>query len=449
MSTFIFEREIPVRKDVDVMIAGGGPSGIASALAAAKQGKTVYLAESHSCLGGMGTAGLVPVMMQFGDGVNFLADGIGRIIYDTALEQGAAFFFGNPDPDFPQGKKIHHLHLRSEALKRVYDELLITSGAEFSFHTQTIGVEKDGSRVMAAVCSGKSGLFAVKAKVFIDCTGDGDMAAQAGAPFEKGDVDGNLMPGSLCSLWADVDWERVKDIGRGVHKYLPLAFKDGIFSIQDLHLPGMYQTSTHAACGNLVHTFGVDGTDEDSLTRALIDGRKRQLEYSEFYRKYIEGFERADLIATASLLGVRETRRIMGDYLLNLEDYRARAVFDDEIGRYCYPIDLHPSHPDPKEYAEFEEEFRGKHLGTGESYGIPYRTLTPRGLDNLLVAGRCISVDRSMQASIRVMPGCFITGQAAGTAAAMIAESDAASRSLDVKELQRRLKKVGAYLPNS
>jgi hypothetical protein len=148
-------------------------------------------------------------------------------------------------------------------------------------------------------------------------------------------------------------------------------------------------------------------------------------------------------------LGVRETRRIMGDYVLCLEDFKRRAVFQDEIGRYCYPVDIHVARPnDEAEYQRFEKEFAELRYKKGESYGIPYRCLTAKGLRNVLVAGRCVSADRSIQASIRVMPGCFITGQAAGVAAAMAAGTAGDVRVIDVRELQRRLRKAGAHLPN-
>ena len=147
-----------------------------------------------------------------------------------------------------------------------------------------------------------------------------------------------------------------------------------------------------------------------------------------FYKEYLKGFERMELVASGSLLGIRESRRILGDYVLNLEDFKRRAIFDDEIGRYSYPVDIHASRPGEKEYKQFEEEFRTLRYDKGESYGIPYRTLTPRGLENLLVAGRCISSDRYLQGSVRVMPGCFITGQAAGVAAALAVEHETGTR---------------------
>lgn len=300
-----------------------------------------------------------------------------------------------------------------------------------------------------AILAAKSGLFAVKAKIFIDGTGDGDMAAWAGAPFEKGDDEGNLMPGTLCSLWIDVDWEAVKEGGRWRDdSRLEEAFRGKVFTHEDRHLPGMWRVGERLGGGNIGHTFGVDNTDERSVTQALIWGRKSILEYEHYYKNYLKGFEEMKLVATGSLLGIRESRRIMGDYVLNLDDFKARAVFEDEIGRYSYPVDIHASKPDAASYAEFEKEFRTLRYGKGESYGIPYRVLVPQKLSNVLVAGRCVSTDRYLQGSIRVMPGCYITGQAAGVAAAIAIEKNTNTRGFPVTELQSRLKKMGAFLPN-
>ena len=148
-------------------------------------------------------------------------------------------------------------------------------------------------------------------------------------------------------------------------------------------------------------------------------------------------------------MGIRESRRIMGDYVLCLKDFQNRAIFDDEIGRYCYPVDIHASNPDEEGFKKFEEEYKKNFkYNKGESYGIPYRILLPKTLDNVLMAGRCISCDRYLMGSIRVMPGCYITGQAAGMASSMAIEENIPPREINVKKLQKKLIEIGAYLPN-
>ena len=180
----------------------------------------------------------------------------------------------------------------------------------------------------------------------------------------------------------------------------------------------------------------------------MITGRKIVPEFEKFYRNYVKGpYAKASVIATGSLLGVRESRRIMGDYVLSEADFRPDSHFEDEIGRYSYPIDIHPE-PGREAYRAFLAEHTSRHLKAGESYSIPYRILLPQKLSNVYVTGRCVSTDQKMQSSIRVMPGCYITGQAAGVGAAMAAAGDGDIRHVDVPTLQQKLKAMGAWLPD-
>ena len=441
-----FTRRVTVRHDVDVFVAGGGPAGVAAAVAAARQGARVFLAERHTCFGGMGTAGLVPAFMEFGDGVNFLAAGVGRDILDRLHAAGGAYGYR------PEVRADGCVNINAEVLKRVYDKLVGEAGVAFSFQAPLVAVESEGGQVTAVICAAKSGIFAVRARVYVDATGDGDLCAWAGAPFEKGDAKGRLQPGTLASRWTGVDWERVVRDGFGIEgdgKAIGRGIEAGLFTIPDHGLPGMWPVGEAEGGGNIGHTFGVDGTDERSVTDALVWGRQLITEYERYYRQFLPGFERVRLTQTGALLGLRESRRILGDYVLNLEDYKRRAVFEDEIGRYAYTIDIHAAVPSGKPEGVEHSAFATLRYGKGERYGIPYRILTPQRLRNVLVAGRCVSVDRSVHGSIRVMPGCFITGQAAGVAAAVAAVKDGDTRRVEIKDLQSRLRSAGAYLPNA
>lgn len=433
----VFQQKIPVRHEVDVFIAGGGPAGSAAAFAARTLGASVFLAEGHTCLGGMGTAGRVPVFMQVSDGVNFLCGGFGRRVLDLLQKEKS---MGGSGTDI-------------EALKRTYDLLLTQVDANFTFYTQLIAVHSEKGHIDYVVCASPSGNFAVQAKTYIDATGNGDLAVWAGAEYHKGDAEGAMMPGTLCSLWGGIDWGKWKKVRPNIPQpegyRLKEAFAAGVFTVQDEHLTGMHRLDGSFAGGNIGHVFDVDGTDERSMTQALLWGRKSMKEYARYYREYIEGFQNVELLDTGSLLGIRETRRIVGDYILSIDDYQRRAVFDDEIGRYAYPIDIHPKKTGADSYEQHRKEFDEKYkYKEGESYGIPYRTLTPKGFDNLFVAGRCVSSDHLVHGSVRVMPGCFITGQASGMAAALAAGQEKSVHEIDVAELQKKLKDFGAFLPN-
>lgn len=431
-----FNRSIPVKYETDVFIAGGGPAGIAAAVTAARAGCRVFLAEGQSCFGGMGTSGLIPVFMQFGDGINILSAGIGNEILNHL--------------DISEQDDVHNIvTIKSELLKRVYDELLISAGVVFSLMTNLIAVEMDDNTsglVSSVVLFGKSGIFAVKAKIYIDCTGDGDLAAWAGASYQKGDEAGNMMAGTLCSSWTGINWNNVKWEDQEAN--IEQAFVDGTLSVEDRHLPGIFRSAPTEGTGNVGHCFGVDGTDEVSLTNALVSQRRSLSEYENYYRKYCRGFENTRLLHTAALPGIRETRRIFGDYVLSLKDFNERAVFYDEIGRYCYAVDIHESSPKLDDYQKFLGDYTNLRYHKGESYGIPYRILTPAGLRNVLTAGRCVSTDRYMQSSIRVMPGCFITGQAAGVAAAIAVNEKTDTRGFDISLVQKAIRDLGGYIPN-
>lgn len=430
--TIPFSRELPLRYDVDVLVAGGGPAGVTAAVAAARQGAQVLLVEAGGSLGGAAITALVPAFMPFDNGVDFMAGGIGREVYDAALAEGSVHN-GNTVGIYPEG------------LKRVYDRMVQAEpNITLRFFTSLAAVQAVNGAVEHVMLLGKSGLFAARAKVYIDCTGDGDLCAWAGAGYDKGDAQGRMMPGTLCSAWAGIDWSRVQpDDGRRLED----AFRDGVFTVQDKHHSGMWRTGGALGGANVGHTFGVDGTDEVSLTAAMLQSRRALPEYHRYYTGYLQGFEAAEITASGAQIGIRETRRIRGLYVLDENDFQARATFEDEVGRFSYPVDIHASSSGEEDHQAFLEEYGHWRYGPGESYGIPYRSLVPMGFANLLMAGRCISTDRRMQSSVRVMPCCYITGQAAGIAAALACAQGVAVPAVDTAALRARLRAMGAWLP--
>ena len=248
------------------------------------------------------------------------------------------------------------------------------------------------------------------------------------------------MGSTLCTLWGNVDWDNAQ---YGEDKFLEQAYNDGVFSTLDLHLPGMVRHGEKGAGGNLGHIYNVNENDEEILTKAIIKGRKLAEEYKNYYRGYVKGYENAELMATASMLGVREGVRVEGDYTLNVQDFIKKATLSDEIGRLHYPVDLHAATSSKEDFDKYHEEFNEKFVyEDGDSYGIPLSCLIPKTLKNVFIAGRLLSADREMLATLRVMPGCYISGLAGGVAAAI---SNGDVRIIDIKELQNRLKDMGAF----
>jgi hypothetical protein len=318
-------------------------------------------------------------------------------------------------------------------------------------------VARDASgRVTSIATTNKSGLSLWSAKVFVDCTGDADLVAWAGGEFHKGDAEGKrLMPATHCFLLANVD----EDAYINGPWLGPKNPKSPIFEILR---SGKYPLITDAhCCHNLVgpgtvgfnagHLFEVDNTDPASVSSALMLGRKMAAQFRDALAEYHPAFAHAFLVATGSQVGIRETRRIVGDYILTLEDYMARRSFPDEICRNSYFIDIHWAKEevakDPEQHKQWEKSC--VHYGAGESHGIPYRCLTPVGLKNVLVAGRSVSCEQVVQGSIRVMPVCLAMGEAAGLAAALAARSaEKDVHAVDTDHLRQRLREENAYLPD-
>jgi len=444
-------RTIPLDDSWDVIVVGGGPAGCTAAAAAAREGARTLLVEATGALGGMGTGGLVPSWCPFSDQEKVIYQGLAEKVFREC--NAGMLHVGDVWVDW--------VPIDPERLKRVYDELVTSLGATVLFHTSLAAVEAEDGGITAAILANKAGLTAYRAKVYVDCTGDADLAAWAGAEFVKGDAKGRLQAATHCFMLTNVD-ELAYRCGPDIHWVNPRSPIHAILAsgkyplIVDRH-------SCHSVTGprtigfNAGHIHGVDGTDPASVSRALIHGRKMAAQYREALAAYHPAFANSFLAATGSLLGIRESRRIVGDYVLTLADYVARRSFPDDICRNCYTIDVHTVDEEEsktwsrKPLAEAVREMDENlyRYQKGESHGIPYRCLIPKGLRNVLVAGRSISCDHMVNGSIRVMPVCLAMGEGAGLAAAMAAVAGGNTRGVEVPELRRRLKACGAYLPDA
>jgi hypothetical protein len=433
---------------VDVLVVGGGPAGCGAAIAAAREGTRTLLIEQYGFLGGMGTAGLVPAFCPFTDKQRLITRGTALKI----LEEMKA--------DMPHvGKDSYDwVPIDAERLKVIYERRVTEAGAKILFLTHFVDTIRTGDgTVTSIIVHNKSGLQRIQAGVAVDCTGDADVAVAAGVPYAKGDPDtGELQPCTLCFILAGIDnvrlqeWLWADDAKNLLLKPAIAAAKAaGDLDIVEEAANVAYQSESTIGL-NFSHVFDVDATDAEQLSQAHIKGRRLIRHLTEFMRKYCPGCERAYLVSSGVQIGVRETRRIVGDYVLTLDDYVARRSFPDEIARNAYYIDIHLSKRAWERQAgkPIDWEAHTHQYKPGESHGVPYRCLIPRGVRNLLVAGRCISTDRAVQGSTRTMPNCLATGEAAGCAAALAARDHAGDvRAVDTDELRGRLRERGAYVP--
>ncbi len=446
MSDFTLTRTIPSEPSFDVVVVGGGPSGCAAAIQAARLGARTLLVEHGSCLGGMGTAALVASWYALGNQQEQLAGGqIEEWI--VALEQAGALSPGVASADWRSGRR--GLGFNAEALKRLLDRRCAEAGVEVRFMTRCVDAVASpaSGRVEAVVLHGVDGFHHVPAAMFIDASGDAVVADLVGAACRRAGRDTpRIMPPTLCALVGDVDFTRFsRDLQQAA---VERAIADGFFSQPDRHVPGLFRSGAGHGILNAGHLFGTDALDQASLSRALARGRELAEEYTEFLRRYLPGCERAINLGTAAQLGVRESRRIAGIYEVDYGDYRARRHFPDQIAVYCKQVDIHVYDTSEAEYRRYLDEFTDADvLAPGESYGIPYGVLVPRGWANLWVPGRACSSDLKVNGAIRDQPACAMMGQAAGAAAVQCLRRGERGDGLDTAVLVGTLRDHGARLP--
>ncbi len=446
-------REMPEEGGWDLVVAGGGPGGCAAAICAARLGAKVLLVEGMGCLGGMGTSGLVAAFDPMGDGERALVCGFMRELVDTLYERGYMRPGINPDA----WRKNYHVwsNFRVEGLKLVLDELAAKAGVEVRFFTRVIDADASpaAGEVRGIVTSSVEGYRYITAKAFIDATGDAVLADLCGAACrEAGRDTPNIMPATLCALFAGADWSRPHRNSQNPEgvALLEKEYALGNFEQCDRLFVGLSRHGETTGYMNGGHIFGLNALKTRSLSDGMVTGRRIARQYEAFLKKYFETCENLELVATASLMGVRESRRIVGEYELTIDDYLARRQFPDQIGMFNKFVDIHMYDCERSTYdAMMEQKDRTARLGVGECFGIPYGILVPRGFRNLWVAGRCNSSDVMVHGSIRVMPACGMMGQAAGTAAVQSIATGQPACELDTRTLIASLRAQNAYLPQT
>lgn len=451
---------IAQRLSADVVVVGGGPAGMCAAIAAAREGAQVILVEQGAFCGGMATRGLVGPFMTCYDakGETMIIRGLFAEIVERMVERGFAIHPSQvrAGTAFTSWITTGHEHVtpyEPEGLKVIMDEMLTEAGVKILFHTNFLQPVLEENTLVGILVSSKRGLEVIKATVVIDCTGDGDVAFRCGVPCEMGNEELNLMqPATMFFHISNVDHEAVEaDIQANLHNFyrkdgvnyrsfhwrVSEARANGDWDLKRVSIGLFRMPKPDEWCVNTSRIMGVDSTDNESLSQAEIVGREQVQQILRFLQKYVPGCENARLKSTGSHVGIRESRHILGDYRLTAEDLLSAKVPEDSILLAANSVDVHGRFgPTSNEYVPIQ----------GDYYGVPYRSLLPKGMEQLLMAGRCVSADSTAAGAIRVMPPCMAMGQAAGVAAALAVKEGTTVRQVDPQKIRVILKENGAYL---
>ncbi|HTP97240.1 MAG TPA: FAD-dependent oxidoreductase [Burkholderiales bacterium] len=435
-------RDTPVIGEYEVVVLGGGPAGIAAAAAAARSGRSTVLIERYGFLGGAGTAAGLSTFCGLHANVRGEHRQVIHGIADELLER-LQRMGGLNAPHLSLGSRIQAQAYDISAYKIAADELLLSSGVKILFHAFGAGMVKRAEReIDALLIESKSGRAAIRGRLFIDCSGDGDLAAWAGAPYEIGDGAGNMLYPSTMFRINGVDPARAGRAWESIPQLMAEAERRGERSFPRKGAIVRPQKNPIEWRANLTQIRNPDGSavsgiDLEQMSYGEVEGRRQCREVFEFIRGVTPGFENAYIVEIAPQLGIRETRRITGDYPLSESDILGCADFADSIGVNGWPVEAHVP---GSVLLKFPAQ------GSRGYNQLPYRMIVPRGVDNLLVAGRCASMTHDGQSSSRVSGPCFAMGQAAGTAADLALAAGVAPRAIDVARLQQRLTAAGAWL---
>lgn len=416
-------RDVPVLGEVDVVVCGGGPAGVGAALSCAREGARTILLERCGSLGGMWTTGLVNPLFDHANKGGILRELIAELKSRDAWRD---------DPVRPGFLTTFDL----EQMKVLLDERMVEAGVDVLFHAWAADAVMEGREIKGVLVESKSGRAAALGRVVVDCTGDGDIAARAGAAWDKGRADdGRVQPVTLMFRLAGCQF--LQQNSEHLYSLMTTAASDIGVQLPPFRRPWIIPLpGTGDAVVQAVHVYGVDATDARQLSAAYVAARKEAQLLVRIFR-HIPALRDVRLVTTAEQMGVRETRRVVGRYEVTLEDVVEGRRHPDGVCLVTFGIDIHPIRSQDADHAR---------MPAVKPYHIPYRALVPRDIDGLLLAGRCVSGTHEAHASYRVTGDCVAMGEAAGLAAAWCARDSIAPRGVDGTRLRQELRSRGTVL---
>lgn len=427
-----YSAPIKTEWDTDILVVGSGASGATAAITAGQQGANVTLIERYGFMGGISTQVLDTFYGFFTPGSQAykVVGGVPDQIVAGLMEKGKALYRPNT---YGAGQGITY---DPEALKIVWETLAVKAGVRLLYHTFVLDVVRDGDRVTGVIAVNKRGLMQINARVIIDATGDADLAVSAGVPHESPETGAEVQSLTTTFHMINVDMAHAKSVKKDqLHALMQEAIDSGYNlprkegSIHITPFEGVMAT-------NMTRVGNIDGTDAEALTQAEIEGRRQAEEYARFLIDFVPGYSQSEMTHLSHQIGVRESRRIYGEYRLTKQDVLSARKFDDAIAICGAPIEDHHAGNNTK----------WEYLPDGETYGIPYRCLLPQDVDNLLVIGRCLSAEHDAHASVRSMGQCMAMGQAAGVAGKIALAGKGSTHDLPTSQLQSELRSIGAIL---